>query len=254
MKYFSSGKTLNTFAAVAKLHLAEGELNGVQNWCEFVPDIHYNELDNLNESFSELMQPIALIVDSTTIIDEQVGVNSSASDKNLFVIQDLIGIWSVAHHLSGNNHAFVLEQGWKRINRKRKDFIAIISDRVAANSVSRDEIDGGLNNVMESGCFPHSLDYVGDKFDTEDLSKFMVAVRQILLVSIEAKILFCAHDTQERDLAGYTKIRWWNECVQLFQTSNNWVETILEIAEALKADKHCKKSSENNCDMEGCNV
>ena len=101
MKYFSSGKTLNTFAAVAKLHLAEGELNGVQNWCEFVPDIHYNELDNLNESFSELMQPIALIVDSTTIIDEQVGANSSASDKNLFIIQDLIGIWSVAHHLSG---------------------------------------------------------------------------------------------------------------------------------------------------------
>ena len=130
-------------------------------------------------------------------------MNSRASEKNLFVTQALIGIWSVAHHLGEKKYAFVLEQGWKRISRKRKDVIAIIADRVADNRVSWDEIDGGLNNVMESGCFPHSLDYVGDKFDTEDLSKFMVAVRQILLVSIEAKILFCAHDTQERDLVGY---------------------------------------------------
>ena len=102
MKSFASGKNLNTFATVAKQRLAEGELNGVQQRCEFVPDIHYNELDNLNESFSELMQPIALIVDITTKSDEQVGVNSRHSDKNLFVTQDLIDIWSVAHNFSEN--------------------------------------------------------------------------------------------------------------------------------------------------------
>ena len=71
MKYFASGKTLNTFATVENQQLVEGELNGVQHWCEFVPDIHYNELDNLNKSFSELMQPIALIVESTTRSDKQ---------------------------------------------------------------------------------------------------------------------------------------------------------------------------------------
>ena len=102
-KSFASGKNLNTFATVAKQRLAEGELNGVQQRCEFVPDIHYNELDNLNESFSELMQPIALIVDITTRSDEHFGVNSRASENNSFVTQALIGIWSVAHHLSEKN-------------------------------------------------------------------------------------------------------------------------------------------------------
>ena len=116
-----------------------------------------------------------------------------------------------------------MEQGWKKINRKRKDVIAIIYDKVAANSVSRDEIDGILNNVMEAGCFPHRLDHVGEKFDTEYLSKFMMAVRQMFSVPTEAKILFCVHDTQERDLSVYAKIRWENEWVQRFQISNNRV-------------------------------
>ena len=100
-----------------------------------------------------------------------------------------------------------MEQGWKRISRKRKDVIAIIADRVADNRVSWDEIDGGLNNVMEAYCFSHILDCVGDKFDTKYLSKFMVAVRKMLSVSTEAKRLFRAQDTQERDFAEYAKIR-----------------------------------------------
>ena len=82
------------------------------------------------------------------------------------------------------------------INSKGKDVIYIISDRVADKSVSQDKIDGGLNNLMEAGWFSHILYHVGDKFDTEDLRKFMVAVIQMLSVSTEAKIIFRAHDTQ----------------------------------------------------------
>ena len=151
-------------------------------------------------------------------------MNSRASEKNLIVTQALIGIWSVAHHLSGENYAFVFEQGWKKINKKRKYVISIIADRVAANSVSWYEINGGLNNVAEAGCFYHSLYHVGDKFDTEDLSKFMVVVRQMLSVSNDAKSILRANNNQERDLAEYAKVRWWNMWVQHFQISNNGIE------------------------------
>ena len=101
-----------------------------------------------------------------------------------------------------------MEQVWKRIIRKHKDVISIISDRVAANRVSRDETYGGLNNVIEAGCFSHILDNVGEKSDTEYLSKFMVAVCQLLAVLTEEKRLLRAHNTQKRDLAGYPKIMW----------------------------------------------
>ena len=95
---------------------------------------------------------------------------------------------------------------------------------------------------------------MGGKFDTEDLSKFMVAVRQMLSVSTEEKIIFCSHNIQEIELAVYAKIRWWNEWVQIFHISNNGVETIIYIAKLSKQTSIAKTFLKNSSDMEGCNV
>ena len=70
-----------------------------------------------------------MIIDSTTLSDEQVGVCCRAMCEKFFVNQSLVGIWSLNHHLSGMNYSFVLEQAWKRIGRTQKDFISIPADR-----------------------------------------------------------------------------------------------------------------------------
>ena len=95
MKSFSSRKTLEIYTNVAGRHLAEGSLYGTNHWMEYVPSIHERELQRIYDYMSKMARPIVLIEDSTTLVDEQVGVCSRTIDpETLFVTQGLVGIWS----------------------------------------------------------------------------------------------------------------------------------------------------------------
>ena len=71
----------------------------------------------------------------------------------------------------------------------------------------------------------------------------MIALREMVALSTEAKRLFRKNDSAEKNLAGYAKICWWNECVQLFQVFNNGIEKIYTMAKELQTNDLCKNSS-----------
>ena len=64
---------MTTYINVAKRHVSEYELAGKHHWIEYIPTIHRHEIYRLGESFS-LSKPVALTIDSTTRVDEQVGI------------------------------------------------------------------------------------------------------------------------------------------------------------------------------------
>ena len=91
--------------------------------------IHEYEIQRNRDHFSTLAKPIVLIEDSTTLVDEQVGICARSIDsESLFITQGLVGIWSLSHHTSGRNSAFIMEQAWKRLGRTRSDVIATPAD------------------------------------------------------------------------------------------------------------------------------
>ena len=59
--------------------------------------------------------------------------------------------------------------------------------------------------------FSHTLDHVGKEYVCPEFDKFMIALRDMVVLSTEAKSLFYKNDSIEKNLAGYAKIRWWNE-------------------------------------------
>ena len=244
LKSFSSQSTLSTYVSVAQRYIEEGELAGTNHWMELVPVIHSEEISNICKSFSHLSKETVLIVDTTTLVDEQAGVVSrSICEDTFFVTQALVGLWSLNHHLTGMNNAFILEQAWKRINRTRKDVIAVPADRVSANSVSYREVLRDAHDLFLIGCFSHTNDNVGKQFDCSELDEFMIAVRQLLGNSTDAKRVFREMDSNERDLAGYAAIRCRNEWVQLFQIFNKGLECIYNVAKEMSSNELCKKSS-----------
>ena len=83
------------------------------------------------------------------------------------------------------------------------------------------------------------------RIDAPELNQFMKNVRPVVSLSHEAKELFRSNDSNGKDLAGYAEIRWWNDWVQQVQIYNMGIEKVMNIANILKSNEKCKKSSEN---------
>ena len=244
MKSFSSRKTLDIYTKVAGRHLSEGTLYGTNHWMEYVPSIHTRGLQRNFDYMTKLSKPIVLIEDSTTLVDDQVGICSRMIDPDsLFITQGLVDIWSLLHHTSGRNTAFIMEQAWKRCNRTRSDIIATPADRVSSNSVAYKELLQGNDDIFAIGCFSHTLDHVGKRFKCPELDQFMIATRELVSISTDAKRLFRENDTEDKNLAGYAKIRWWNNWVQMYQIYNNGCESVNCTATQLLSNDKYRASS-----------
>ena len=62
-------------------------------------------------------------------------------------------------------------------------------DRASANSVAMKTIKVMYPQVLDIGCFSHTIDHVGEKFATPVLDEFVSA--WVLLFSHSPKILTC---------------------------------------------------------------
>ena len=75
--------------------------------------------------------------------------------------------------------------------------------------------------------------------------QFLIPSRHnVVSLSHEAKQLFRSNDSDGKDLAGYAEIRWWNDWVQQVQIYNMGIGKVENIANILKSNEKCKKSSE----------
>ena len=52
--------------------------------------------------------------------------------------------------------------------------VSVMHDRAACNGVALRTIKVVYSSIVDIGCFSHTLDLVGSKFDTPCLSSFMV--------------------------------------------------------------------------------
>ena len=165
-------------------------------------------------------------------------------EDGLWVQQRLIGIWSIDHHLSGLNMAFIVEKALQRIKRIFS-LIAMSADRVSANNTAYKNLIKDDKKIMLIGCFSHTLDKVGKNFDALELKTFMTKVRLLVSKSHDANTLFRKFDSEEKDLAGYAAIRWWNDWVQQVQIFNMGIDKIKHIIEILQSNDKCAASSKS---------
>ena len=245
LKSYSPISTVSVFANVINRHAIEGNVDNVSHISDYTPFIHANELDRLVKEFATFNKEFSMVQDSTYLFDEQFGICCRAmQDEGLWVQQRLIGLWSINHHLSGLNISFVIEKACERLGKLRSDLIAMMADRVSANGVAQKDLVSTGESLMAIPCFSHTLDKIGNKFDAPELNQFMKNVRSVVSLSHEAKQLFRSNDSEGKDLAGYAEIRWWNDWVQQVQIYNMGIEKVMNIANILKSNEKCKKSSE----------
>ena len=190
---------------------------------------------------------ISIIQDSTNLFDEQFAISARGMDEDgLWVQQRLIGMWSTNHHLTGVNMGFVIEKALQRLKKDMSDVIAMSADRASPNNTAWVELIKLGDKIMLIGCFSHTLDKVGKKIDAPELKEFMNHVRSMMSISHEAKRLFRTFDSEEKYLAGYAAIRWWNDWVQQLKIFNMGIDKIETLARQLKQNDKCEASSKKS--------
>jgi len=87
--------------------------------------------------------------------------------------------------------------------------ISAMRDRASANNVAIRTIKVVYSNVLDVGCFSHTLDLVGNYFKLPNLTEFLNSWLLLFSHSVKCKFLWQEH-TGKR-MATYSQTRWWSK-------------------------------------------
>lgn len=92
--------------------------------------------------------------------------------------------------------------------------LAAMHDRASVNGVAMRTLKIMYPNVMDIGCFSHTLDLVGTKFNFPTVDKFMKHWEAIFTHSCKSKLLW--REQTGVAIKTYSPTRWWSrwECTK----------------------------------------
>ena len=206
LKSLTGLKAINILRDVIE-DVAEGPTIGdAKDLGDCIKDLHKDTLNTLTQEMEDFYKQLVIVIDATTLAtDEKTAILTRMLDKNYYIQQRLVAIVPTDGHVGGKAQANLIKATAKRIGIKIEQLIALCADRAGANAVTAETLGGEEKDIDELimnefpqlhiflvGCFSHTFDKVGQKFDAPELKEFMQAVRGLLGLSNEAKALFRA--------------------------------------------------------------
>ena len=82
-----------------------------------------------------------------------------------------------------------------------------VRDRASTNNVAMRTMKVVYPHLLDIGCYSHTIDHVGEKFDTPNLDEFGKAWVGIFAHSPKARLLW--RERTGRSMATYRETRWW---------------------------------------------
>ena len=154
--------------------------------------------------------PVAVIFDGTSRLGEALAVIVRFVDSStLNIHQRLIKMQLLAKSLAGEEVArellSVLSTEFGVIS---KNLLAVMHDRASVNSVAVRNIKVLYPLFMDIGCYSHTIDHVGDKFNTQILHEFGILWVSLFSHSYNARLLWRTKTSQS--IKSFSPTRWWS--------------------------------------------
>ena len=86
--------------------------------------------------------------------------------------------------------------------------LGCMRDCAATNNVALQTLKVVYPNLVNVGCFSHTIDHVGERFDTPILDEFMSAWVSLFAHSYKTKALW--RERTGRAMKTYSPTRWWS--------------------------------------------
>ena len=180
-----------------------GDTRGMHDLIPFVADDEQKRIKKEVEG-----KDVSVVFDGTTRLGEALAVIVRFVD-DWQILQRLIRVQLLVKSMTGEEiarelvNALSVEYGIG-VNR----LLAAMHDRASANTVAMTTIKVLYPNLLDIGCYSHTLDHVGERFKTPTLDDFIRL--WISLFSHSPRTRFKWKETTGRSMASYSDTRWWS--------------------------------------------
>lgn len=159
---------------------------------------------------------LGIIFDGTTRLGEALTIVVRFISEDWKIQQHVIRVQMLAKSLTGEELAreliHVLSVNY---SIRPEQLIASMRDRASVNNVAMRTLSVVYPNLLDVGCFAHTLDRVGDNFKVPHISDFFSAWTTLFSHSSKAKLKW--REQTGKSMLSYSATRWWSKWEILHQ-------------------------------------
>ena len=173
---------------------------------DLIPFILSEEMEQIKKEISG--KPVSIIFDGTSRLGEALVIVLRFLD-NWEIKQRLVQLQILVKSMTGEELAReVLGVLCREYKLSTEQVLAAMRDRASVNNVAIPHIKIMFPNLFDIGCYSHTLDPVGSKFELPTLEEFVKP--WISLFSHSPKTRFEWKCKTGRAMASYSETRWWS--------------------------------------------
>jgi len=186
---------------------------------DLVPFILAQEKDKLKTEIAD--KPLSIIFDGTSRLGEVFALVIRFVDSGWCIQQKLIRLKMLAKSLNGDEIAreFITTVSVE-FGIKSENVVAIMHDCASTNTAAMRTLKVLYPFVLAIGCFSHTLNRVGEKFNAPQVNDFTTYWVSLFSHSFKARAIWKAQTG--RTISSYSATRWWskwevmNQILELF--------------------------------------
>ena len=155
-------------------------------------------------------QKVAVIFDGTSRIVEAMAIILRFVDKDWIIQHRLIRLQLLAKSMTGEEIACELISVLQvQYDVGSSSLIAAMHDRASVNNLAMSFVRVMYPSILDIGCFSHTLDNAGGKFNTPTLNEYLTAWIRLFSLSPKARLVW--RDRTGIAVKSYSKTRWWSK-------------------------------------------
>ena len=183
---------------------------------DLIPFIHKEEFEKLQQEING--KDVSVIFDGTTRLGEALAIVIRYVNSDWMIVQRLVRLQLLVKSVTGEELARELISVLSvKYGISTDLLLAAMKDRAAVNETASRTLKVVYPNLLSIGCLSHTIDRVGEHFNTPNLSEFIIS--WISLFSHSPKTRFLWLDQTGKSMATYSPTRWWSRWEVIEQVS-----------------------------------
>ena len=207
--FLKAGVPLNKISKFRDLFEENGaRLTDNRGMLDYIPFILKEEESRIRAEIEG--QSVAVIFDGTSRVGEALAILLRYIDAEWCVRQRLVRVQMLAKSVTGEELARELISVLSvTYGIKSNMLLAAMRDGASVNGVAIRTVKVVYPLIIDIRCFSHTIDRVGDKFETPTLSDFMTL--WICLFSHSPKTRLLWRSRTNKSMPSYSTTRWWSK-------------------------------------------
>ena len=215
--FLRAGVPLNKVEVFRELFEETGyRLTDRRNMHDLIPFIHKQEFERIREEING--KDVSVIFDGTTRLGEALAIVIRYVNSEWKIVQRLVRLQMLVKSVTGEELARELISVLSvNYGISTQLLLAAMKDRAAVNETAVRTLKVVYPNLLSIGCFSHTIDCVGEHFNTPNLSDFITS--WISLFSHSPKTRFLWLEQTGKSMATFSPTRWWSRWEVIEQVS-----------------------------------